>query len=118
VFAAVLGPSLQRDPDDPATLPQRRAAVVELGPSTRRAGWEHVGWVRRRARIRAGAALIARGEFSIVIAGLGVAGGAVAELGPLAATYVLILAIGGPVAARVADHVAPTVTSSTPVPLR
>ena len=52
----------------------------------------------QRGRIRAGVALIARGEFSIVIAGLGVA--AEPRLGPLAAAYVLFLAVLGPVLAR------------------
>ena len=39
-----------------------------------------------------GAALVARGEFSIVIAGLGVAAGLEPGLGPLSAAYVLLLA--------------------------
>jgi CPA2 family monovalent cation:H+ antiporter-2 len=52
-------------------------------------------------RIRAGAALVARGEFSIVIAGLGTAAGLSGRIGPLAAAYVLITAILGPVLVRV-----------------
>lgn len=52
----------------------------------------------RRARFRAGAALIARGEFSIIIAGLGT--GLEPQLGPVAAAYVLLLAIAGPILAR------------------
>ena len=52
-----------------------------------------------RGRIRAGAALVARGEFSIVIAGLGVA--IEPRLGPLSAAYVLLMAIAVPVLARV-----------------
>jgi CPA2 family monovalent cation:H+ antiporter-2 len=66
-------------------------------------GW----WAAKRQRIgplgraRAGAALIARGEFSIVIAGLAVASGAVdASLAALASAYVLLLAVIGPVVAR------------------
>ncbi|WP_426300341.1 cation:proton antiporter [Arthrobacter sp. R-11] len=52
-------------------------------------------------RFRAGAALIARGEFSIVIAGLAVTSGAVPrELAALATAYVLLMAIIGPLAAR------------------
>jgi CPA2 family monovalent cation:H+ antiporter-2 len=39
-----------------------------------------------------------------VIAGLAVAAGLEPELGPLAATYVLILAVAGPILARVADR--------------
>jgi monovalent cation:H+ antiporter-2, CPA2 family len=52
----------------------------------------------RRSRFRAGGALVARGEFSIVIAGLGV--GIEPRLGPLSASYVLLLAIAGPIIAR------------------
>jgi len=52
----------------------------------------------RRARFRAGFTLVARGEFSIVIAGLGV--GIEPRLGSLAAAYVLLMAIAGPVVAR------------------
>ena len=66
-------------------------------------GW----WAARRqgigipGRARAGAALIARGEFLIVIAGLAVASGAVpAELAAPATTCVLIMAVSGPIAAR------------------
>lgn len=54
--------------------------------------------VDRRARWRAGLSLVPRGEFSIIIAGFG----AVIEpqLGPLAAAYVLLLAVVGPIVAR------------------
>ncbi len=58
------------------------------------------------ARVRAGAALIPRGEFNIVIAGLAVAGGVNERLRSLAAAYVLILAVIGPLAARAAEPVA------------
>ena len=57
--------------------------------------------IARPGRLRAGATLIARGEFSIVIAGLAVASGAVtAELAALATAYVLLMAVIGPLAAR------------------
>ncbi|MEJ1179974.1 MULTISPECIES: cation:proton antiporter [unclassified Pseudarthrobacter] len=57
--------------------------------------------IARPGRFRAGAALIARGEFSIVIAGLAVASGVVPdELAALATAYVLLMAIIGPLAAR------------------
>ncbi|MBO1267852.1 cation:proton antiporter [Arthrobacter cavernae] len=69
-------------------------------------------WAAKRAgiavpgRFRAGAALIARGEFSIVIAGLAVTSGAVPrELAALATAYVLIMAIIGPLAARFVEPV-------------
>jgi CPA2 family monovalent cation:H+ antiporter-2 len=69
-------------------------------------------WAAKRAgialpgRFRAGAALIARGEFSIVIAGLAVASGGVPhDLAALATAYVLIMAIMGPLAARYVEPV-------------
>jgi CPA2 family monovalent cation:H+ antiporter-2 len=56
------------------------------------------GNLDRRSRLRAGFTLVARGEFSIVIAGLGA--GIEPRLGSLSAAYVLIMAIFGPVFAR------------------
>ncbi|MDN2500083.1 cation:proton antiporter [Nocardia nova] len=62
--------------------------------------------IGRLGRARAGAALVARGEFSIVIAGLAVSVGAVpGKLAALASAYVLLMAIIGPVAARVVEPV-------------
>ncbi len=58
----------------------------------------------RKGRMRAGATLIARGEFSIVIAALGAGLADGAELGALVAGYVLITAIVGPLAAKFADR--------------
>lgn len=55
--------------------------------------------VGKAGRWRAGAALVARGEFSIVIAGLVVAAG-LTMVGPVATAYVLLLAVTGPVLAR------------------
>ncbi len=70
--------------------------------------------VARPGRLRAGTALIARGEFSIVIAGLGVAAGVEGELGPVAAAYVLILAITGPLVTRWSDHLAAALPAPPP----
>jgi K+:H+ antiporter subunit KhtU len=56
--------------------------------------------VDRSGALRAGTALVARGEFSMVIAGLGA--GLERSLGPVAAAYVLFLAILGPILARLA----------------
>ena len=90
---------------DPATLPPvlLPAAILGLvsGLTKVLTGW----WAARKVGVdasggmRAGAALVARGEFSIVLAGLGVAAGQEAELGPLAAAYVLGLAVLGPILA-------------------
>lgn len=69
------------------------------------------GWWAARAqgvatlgRFRAGAALIARGEFSVIIAGLAVSSGMVDPgIAALTATYVLLMAVLGPVAARLVE---------------
>ena len=91
---------------DPATLPPALPSAVLLGIVTaatkvltgfwaaRRTG------VDRRGRLRSGMALVARGEFSIVIAGLGA--GLEPQLGPLSAAYVLFLAVLGPILVRAA----------------
>jgi CPA2 family monovalent cation:H+ antiporter-2 len=89
---------------DPATLPSTLRYAVFLAVIT--AGTKVLTGFRaarqtgvdRRGRLRAGMALVARGEFSIVIAGLGV--GLEPQLGPLSAAYVLFLAVLGPILAR------------------
>jgi len=57
-------------------------------------------------RWRAGGALVARGEFSIVIAGLAVAARTEARLGALATAYVLVMVIIGPLTARYTEPLA------------
>lgn len=91
---------------DPATLPPALPLAALLAAVTagtkiltgymaaKQAGVDSAG------RLRAGTALVARGEFSIVIAGLGA--GLEPQLGPLAAAYVLLLAGAGPTIARLA----------------
>lgn len=54
--------------------------------------------VARRGQLRAGTALVAHGEFSLVI--LGLVGTAVADVAALATSYVFVMAIAGPVLAR------------------
>jgi len=86
----------------PAVLIPAAILAVATAATKYGTGWyaaRHAG-VARRGRMRAGLALIARGEFSIVIAGIAVAGGATGELGPLVAAYVLMLALAGPILAR------------------
>ncbi|MFC6136624.1 cation:proton antiporter, partial [Streptomyces spororaveus] len=55
--------------------------------------------------------LVARGEFSIVIAGLAVTAGIEPAMGPLATAYVLILVVIGPLTARYTEPVAAWVSS-------
>jgi monovalent cation:H+ antiporter-2, CPA2 family len=104
---------------DPGTIPPvivPALALAVVGAATKFVtGWlgARRAGIGRRGRIRAGVALIARGEFSIVIAGLAVAAGAEPELGPLAAAYVLVLAVAGPLAARFAVRATSPLTPST-----
>ncbi|MFD4355329.1 cation:proton antiporter [Nocardia sp. NPDC058519] len=97
---------------DPTTIPPVLGWAVLLAVVTTvtkiATGW----WAAKRAgasqlgRARAGTALVARGEFSIVIAGLAVAAGAVPdEFAALATTYVLLMAIIGPIGARIVEPV-------------
>jgi CPA2 family monovalent cation:H+ antiporter-2 len=62
------------------------------------------GGIAVPGRWRAGLALMPRGEFSVVIAGLAVASGVEPELAPLAAAYVLITVGSGPMLARLPDY--------------
>jgi CPA2 family monovalent cation:H+ antiporter-2 len=89
---------------DPASLSHALPSAVLLGVVTAVTKVLAGFWaarrtsVDRRGRLRAGMALVARGEFSIVIAGLGA--GLEPQLGPLSAAYVLFLAVLGPILAR------------------
>ncbi|GAB3879058.1 cation:proton antiporter [Kibdelosporangium lantanae] len=90
---------------NPASIPPVLGYAVLLAVVTTitkfGTGWFAARHLSRMGRARAGAALVARGEFSIVIAGLAVTAGAVdAELAALATAYVLLMAIVGPIAAR------------------
>ncbi len=91
---------------DPATLPPALATAVGLGIISAATKVLTGYWAARRpgvdqrGRLRAGMALVARGEFSIVIAGLGA--GLEPQLGPLSTAYVLSLAVLGPVLTRAA----------------
>ena len=60
--------------------------------------------IDRQGRLRAGSALLARGEFSIVIASLGVATVNGQDLTSLAAAFVLITAIAAPLIAKFFDR--------------
>ncbi|MFI6519200.1 cation:proton antiporter [Spirillospora sp. NPDC050679] len=104
---------------DPADLPPVLgvAALLALAGITTKLA---TGWLAARragvsvpGRLRAGTALVPRGEFNIVIAGLAVAAGTNAKLGPLAAAYVLILAVAGPLLARAAEPLAHALAART-----
>jgi CPA2 family monovalent cation:H+ antiporter-2 len=97
---------------DPAAIPPVIGWALVLAVATTLTKLA-TGWWAARAqgigklgRARAGAARVARGEFSIVIAGLAVAYAAVPnELAALSTAYVLLMAVLGPIAARVVEPV-------------
>jgi len=113
VFFVFFG--LHTDPHaiPPVLLPALALALVTAGTKIA-TGY----WAARRAGIsvpgrwRAGGVLVARGEFSIVIAGLAV--GTEPRIGPLATAYVLILVLLGPLTARWTEPLARRFTKTAP----
>jgi monovalent cation:H+ antiporter-2, CPA2 family len=108
VFAAIFFVffGLTTDPAEigPVLLPALALAVVTTATkvltgylAARRVGIAEPG------RWRAGLALVPRGEFSVVIAGLAVSAGIEPTLAPLVTTYVLITVVTGPLLARLTD---------------
>lgn len=65
----------------------------------RQAGLSH------KASTNIGLTIVSRGEFSIIMANLGIAGGLMPVLKPFSALYVLILAILGPLLTRESKHI-------------
>jgi CPA2 family monovalent cation:H+ antiporter-2 len=107
IFFAFFGLSV-----DPSQIPRALGPALALALISATTKFTTGWWSARRSgvgprgRARAGAVLIPRGEFSIVIAGLAVASGLGTDVGALSIAYVLILALAGPVAARVSEPIA------------
>ena len=103
IFFFVFGLGIDATAVPPVILPALGLAVVTAATKAG-LGWWAAGraGVGKHGRWRAATTLIVRGEFSIVIAGLGVAAGVEGQLGPLAAAYVLVLAVVGSLLVRVA----------------
>jgi CPA2 family monovalent cation:H+ antiporter-2 len=100
--------SFQIDPVDLIDAAGPALALAIVGVFTKMAtGWYAAGrlGVGPRGRMRAATVLIARGEFSIVIAALGSALVDGPELGALAAGYVLVTAMIGPLATKSSAHI-------------
>ena len=104
VFFLFVGLSTDTTELAPMLVPAILLAIVGMSTklltgylAARRAGIAEAG------RWRAGFALMPRGEFSIVIAGLAVAAGVTPSLAALATAYVLITMIVGPLLARIPD---------------
>ena len=106
MFFGFVGLSLDPSQIPPVLVPAAGLAVI--GIATKFAtGWlagKRIG-VGARGRARAGAMLVARGEFSIAIAGLATAAGVAGRFEALAVTYVFLLAIIGPILVRITDGV-------------
>ncbi|AGZ38398.1 cation:proton antiporter [Actinoplanes friuliensis] len=105
VFFVFFGLSTDPAAMPPVILPALGLAVLTMLTkvltgvlASRRAG------IALPGQIRTGLALMPRGEFSIVIAGLAVASGVEPELAPLATAYVLITVVSGPMLARLPDY--------------
>jgi len=104
VFFVFFGISTNPADIVPVLVPAIILAILTMGTKTlsgylaaKRAGIGVPG------RWRAGLVLTPRGEFSIVIAGLAVGVGVEPLLAPLAAAYVLITIVSGPLLARIPD---------------
>jgi CPA2 family monovalent cation:H+ antiporter-2 len=97
---------INTDPADipPVLLPALVLAVITMATKVL-TGWYAASRVEigPRGRWRAGLALVPRGEFSVVIAGLAVGAGIEPRLTPLATAYVLITVVTGPLLARLPD---------------
>ena len=106
--------SFSVDPADLLDVLAPAAALALVGVAGKLlSGWEAAQRsAAARGRVRAGTVLIARGEFSVVIAALGAATADGAELGAMTAAYVLITAVAGPLATKYADRVAVTAGGS------
>ncbi|MER7184248.1 cation:proton antiporter [Streptomyces hyaluromycini] len=104
---------------DPSSIPPVLLPALALAAVTTLTKIATGYWAAKRAGIpakgrwRAGGTLVARGEFSIVIAGLAVTAGIEPSLGPLATAYVLILVIVGPLTARYTEPLARRLTART-----
>ncbi len=95
---------------DPSLIPGVALVAAALGTVTLLTklgtGWLAGAWagIGGPGRVRTGSALVARGEFSIVIAELGVA--REPDLGALAAAYVIFLAVAGALLYQFGDQAA------------
>ena len=97
--------SLEIDPSKLVHALPPAALLAAVGIATKvGTAWFATGRARlpRSASLRAGAALMARGEFSIVVANLGAGTRDGARLRALAAGFVLVTALVGPLAVRAA----------------
>jgi CPA2 family monovalent cation:H+ antiporter-2 len=105
VFFVFFGLSTNPADMPPVLLPAFALAIITMATKvlTGYIAAKRVG-IAVPGRLRAGLALMPRGEFSVVIAGLAVASGVEPRLAPLATAYVLITVVTGPMLARLPDY--------------
>jgi CPA2 family monovalent cation:H+ antiporter-2 len=98
-FGITVNPSSLIDVAIPAMALAAAGVATKMGT-----GWwaAHRAGLTKKGTLRTSLMLIPRGEFSIVLAGIGVANGLDSDLGPMVVAYVLILAVGGSLAIRFA----------------
>ena len=96
-FGITVNPSSLIDVAIPAMALAAVGVVTKMGT-----GWwaAHRAGLAKKGTLRTSLMLIPRGEFSIVLAGIGVANGLDTDLGPMVVAYVLILTVGGSIAIR------------------
>ncbi|EUA06763.1 sodium/hydrogen exchanger family protein [Mycobacterium xenopi 4042] len=112
LFAAIffLGIGLSIDPQQLVPMLPVAVALAVVTSATKVATGMFAArreGVARRGQLRAGTALIARGEFSLIIIGL--VGSSIAGAAALATSYVFVVAIMGPVVARLTGGPVPLV---------
>lgn len=120
LFAAIFFVSfgLSTNPRDLTSSLGIALMLAVVGTGTKIAtGWYAAGrdGIQPKGRLRAGLTLVPRGEFSIVIAGLAGSSG-YAEVALVATAYVLILAVVGPILAKVSDALSGRLLRSQPIP--
>jgi CPA2 family monovalent cation:H+ antiporter-2 len=95
---------------DPAAIPPVLLPALALAVVVGLAKWlsgrtaARLAGVARRGQNRAGVMLIAHGEFSLVIAALATGTAVAADLNALTAAFVMLLAVAGPILARLAGR--------------
>ena len=104
IFFLFFGLGIELNALPPVMLPALALVVVTALTKVATAWWStrHTDLAPAN-RLCAGVTLIARGEFSLVMAGMGIAAGLEPQLGPLTAAYVLFSVLVATVLTRVVD---------------
>jgi CPA2 family monovalent cation:H+ antiporter-2 len=104
IFFLFFGLGIELNTLPPVILPALALVIVTALTKVATAWWStrHAD-LPRANRFCAGVTLIARGEFSLVMAGMGIAAGLEPQLGPLTAAYVLFSVVLGTVLTQVVD---------------